>query len=110
MPIRQIQKLINVNRPTIYNCIDIALAADIDARLKDLYHRPFGHKPTWQDSRYSGYLRIAQGTAEMPFPRSNLIKHPEDLYDLWVPSPRDQIFLPHKGKAHTMFCEHADIG
>lgn len=40
-PISQIQKLIDVSRPTIYKCIDKALAAGVDAGLKDYYHRPF---------------------------------------------------------------------
>jgi transposase len=41
VPISQIQKLVNVSRPTIYKCIDKALAAGADAGLKDYYHRPF---------------------------------------------------------------------
>ena len=44
VPIAQIQRLVNVSRPTIYKCIDKALAAGIDAGLKDLYHRPFKPK------------------------------------------------------------------
>lgn len=40
-PISKIQKLVNVSRPTIYKCIDKALAAGADAGLKDFYHRPF---------------------------------------------------------------------
>ncbi len=40
-PISQIQKLVNVSRPTIYKCIDKALAAGADAGLKDFFHRPF---------------------------------------------------------------------
>lgn len=39
--ISQIQQLVNVSRPTIYKCIDKALAAGADAGLKDFYHRPF---------------------------------------------------------------------
>ena len=41
IPITQIQQLVNVSRPTIYKCIDKALAAGADAGLKDYYHRPF---------------------------------------------------------------------
>lgn len=41
MPISQIQKHVNVSRPSIYKCIDKALAAGPDAGLKDYYHRPF---------------------------------------------------------------------
>jgi transposase len=40
-PISQIQKLVNVSRPTIYKRIDKALAAGADAGLKDFFHRPF---------------------------------------------------------------------
>jgi len=40
-PISQIQKIVNVSRPTIYKCIDKALSAGINAGLKDHYHRPF---------------------------------------------------------------------
>jgi len=41
LPITQIQKKLNVSRPTIYKCIDKALAAGPEAGLKDYYHRPF---------------------------------------------------------------------
>lgn len=41
VPISQIQDLVKVSRPTIYKCIDKALAAGPDAGLKDHYHRPF---------------------------------------------------------------------
>lgn len=44
VPILQIQQLVNVSRPTIYKCIDKALAAGVDAGLKDYYHRPFAPK------------------------------------------------------------------
>ena len=40
-PISQIQNLVNASRPTIYKCIDKALAAGVDAGLKDFFHRPF---------------------------------------------------------------------
>lgn len=40
-PISKIQKLVNVSRPTIYKCIDKALAAGVNAGLKDFFHRPF---------------------------------------------------------------------
>lgn len=39
--ISQIQDLVKVSRPTVYKCIDKALAAGPDAGLKDHYHRPF---------------------------------------------------------------------
>ena len=41
VPISQIQDLVKVSRPTIYKCIDKALAAGPDAGLRDHYHRPF---------------------------------------------------------------------
>ena len=41
VPISQIQKLAKLSRPSIYKCIDKALAAGPDAGLKDFYHRPF---------------------------------------------------------------------
>jgi len=41
LPISQIQALTKVSRPSIYKCIDKALAAGPDAGLKDHYHRPF---------------------------------------------------------------------
>jgi len=40
-PITLIKKLVNVSRPTIYKCIDKALAAGPEAGLKDYFHRPF---------------------------------------------------------------------
>jgi len=41
IPISQIQNLVKVSRPTVYKCIDKALAAGPDAGLKEYYHRPF---------------------------------------------------------------------
>ncbi len=38
--ITDIQKRAGVSRPTIYKCIDKALAAGIETALKDTYHRP----------------------------------------------------------------------
>src|ERR1035441_3179343 len=38
--ISQIQRLVGVSRPSIYKCIDKALAAGIKAGLKDTYHSP----------------------------------------------------------------------
>jgi len=46
IPISQIKQLVKVSRPTIYKCIDKALAAGPDAGLKDYYHRPFDPKIT----------------------------------------------------------------
>ena len=41
VPITEIQKKAYVSRPTIYKCIDKALAAGVDAGLKDYFHKPF---------------------------------------------------------------------
>lgn len=38
--ISQIQKLVGISRPSIYKCIDKALAAGIKTGLKDTYHSP----------------------------------------------------------------------
>lgn len=38
--ISEIQRQLGVSRPTIYKCIDKALAAGAQAGLKDAYHRP----------------------------------------------------------------------
>lgn len=56
-PILQIQKLVNASRPTIYKCIDKALAAGADAGLKDYYHRPFD--PTIDDAAKIWVVNLA---------------------------------------------------
>src|SRR5512136_2235455 len=38
--ISDIQRQLGVSRPTIYKCIDKALAAGVRAGLKDAFHRP----------------------------------------------------------------------
>lgn len=57
IPISQIQKLANVSRPSIYKCIDKALAAGADAGLKDYYHRPFD--PTIDDAAKTWVINLA---------------------------------------------------
>ncbi len=57
VPIAQIQRFVNVSRPTIYKCIDKALAAGIDAGLKDLYHRPF--KPKIDEAAKAWVVNLA---------------------------------------------------
>ena len=42
-PMTEIQKALGVSRPTIYKCVDKALAAGVESGLKDRYHRP--HEP-----------------------------------------------------------------
>lgn len=57
IPISQIQELVKVSRPTIYKCIDKALAAGPDAGLKDYYHRPFD--PTITDEAKAWVINLA---------------------------------------------------
>lgn len=57
VPISRIQQLVNVSRPTIYKCIDKALAAGADAGLKDYYHRPF--EPTINDAAKTWVINLA---------------------------------------------------
>jgi transposase len=40
MELTNIQKELNISRPTIYKCIDKALSSGIETGLKDYYHRP----------------------------------------------------------------------
>ena len=40
LSISQIQREVGVSRPTIYKCVDKALAAGVRAGLRDRYHRP----------------------------------------------------------------------
>jgi len=57
IPITQIQKLVNMSRPSIYKCIDKALAAGAEAGLKDYYHRPFD--PTIDDAAKAWVINLA---------------------------------------------------
>ncbi len=57
VPISRIQHLVNVSRPTIYKCIDKALAAGVDAGLKDYYHRPF--EPTIDEAAKAWVINLA---------------------------------------------------
>ena len=61
MPITRIQQMVNVSRPTIYKCIDKALAAGIDAGLKDFYHRPF--KPKINEAAKAWVVNLACTTS-----------------------------------------------
>jgi transposase len=53
----KIQKLVNVSRPTIYKCIDKALATGADTGLKDYYHRPF--EPSINDAAKTWVINLA---------------------------------------------------
>lgn len=55
--ISQIQKMVGVSRPTIYKCIDKALAAGVDAGLKDYFHRPFD--PIIDDAAKTWVINLA---------------------------------------------------
>jgi transposase len=44
----EIHRLLGLSRPTIYKCIDKALAAGVSAGLRDRYHRP--HAPQIDDA------------------------------------------------------------
>ncbi len=44
--ISDIQRQLGVSRPMIYKCIDKALAAGVQAGLKDTYHRPYAPEIT----------------------------------------------------------------
>lgn len=57
VPILQIQGLVDVSRPTIYKCIDKALAAGVDSGLKDRYHRPF--EPLIDDAAKTWVIDLA---------------------------------------------------
>lgn len=57
IPILQIQKRVNGSRPPVYNCIDKALAAGIDAGLKDHDHRPF--EPIIDDAAKTWVVNLA---------------------------------------------------
>jgi transposase len=57
IPISQVQELVKVSRPSIYKCIDKALAAGPDAGLKDYYHRPFD--PTITDEAKAWVVNLA---------------------------------------------------
>lgn len=57
LPILQIQRQVDVSRPTIYKCIDKALAAGVDAGLKDRYHRPF--EPLIDDAAKTWVIDLA---------------------------------------------------
>ena len=57
IPILRIRKALGVSRPTIYKCIDKALAAGIAVGLSDRYHRP--KAPEIGDDAKSGVVGLA---------------------------------------------------
>lgn len=57
LSISEIQRQLGVSRPMIYKCIDKALAAGVQAGLKDTYHRP--HAPEITDEAKVWVVSIA---------------------------------------------------
>jgi transposase len=55
--ITRIQQLTKVSRPTIYKCIEKALAAGVETGLKDYYHRPFD--PVIDDAAKAWVVNLA---------------------------------------------------
>ena len=53
----EIQRQVGVSRPTIYKCIDKALAAGVPAGLKDAYHRP--HAPEITEEAKAWVVSVA---------------------------------------------------
>lgn len=53
----EIQRLLGVSRPTIYKCIDKALAAGVATGLRDRYHRP--HAPQISEAAKAWVIALA---------------------------------------------------
>lgn len=53
----EIQRLLGISRPTIYKCIDKALAAGIHTGLRDRFHRP--HAPQISDEAKAWVIDLA---------------------------------------------------
>lgn len=53
----QIQRSLGISRPTIYKCIDKALAAGVETGLRDKYHRP--HAPEISDAAKAWVVSLA---------------------------------------------------
>jgi len=56
-PSGKYKKIVHVSRPTIYKCIDKALAGGAKAGLKDYYHRPF--KPIIDSTAKTWVINLA---------------------------------------------------
>ncbi|PIE51292.1 IS630 family transposase [Candidatus Fermentibacteria bacterium] len=78
-PISSISKELHTSRPTIYKCIDKALAAGIETGLKDKYHR--AHPPVITDAAKAWVVNLActkptdHGYAAETWSLSQLAKH-----------------------------------
>lgn len=55
LSISEIQRQLGVSRPMIYTCIDKALAAGVQAGLKDAYHHPRRLDPQTQGAHPKGH-------------------------------------------------------
>jgi transposase len=55
--ITELQRQLGLSRPMIYRCVDKALAAGVQAGLKDKYHRP--HEPEITDAAKAWVVSIA---------------------------------------------------
>ena len=53
----EIQRSLGMSRPTIYKCIDKALAAGVDTGLRDRYHRP--HAPEISEAAKAWVIDLA---------------------------------------------------
>lgn len=53
----EIQRLLGLSRPTIYKCIDKALAAGVDTGLRDRFHRP--HAPQISEEAKAWVIDLA---------------------------------------------------
>ena len=57
IPITDLARQLGVSRPTVYACIDKALAAGVAAGLADAYHRP--HEPEIGDEARAWVVSLA---------------------------------------------------
>jgi transposase len=83
----QIQRALGVSRPTIYKCIDKALAAGVMAGLRDRYHRP--RAPQITDEAKAWVIHLA-------------CRKPKELglaAELWTLSALAQYVAAHAGEA-----------
>jgi transposase len=83
----EIQRALGVSRPTIYKCIDKALAAGVEAGLKDRYHRP--HAPQITEAAKAWVIDLA-------------CRKPKDLglaAELWTLSALAQYVATHAVQA-----------
>jgi transposase len=83
----QIQRALRVSRPTIYKCIDKALAAGVAAGLRDRYHRP--HPPQISEAAKAWVIDLA-------------CRQPKDLglaAELWTLSALAQYVGEHAEEA-----------